>query len=120
MAKKKKNDRHLYNLDIYLARIIVKELKAYEKAAVGVPSCFCYDEDFHEIPIKKADKKWHKILKKMIWSFDEIAKDHPNSFCSKFDEFEKTEDYREAEDRYNEKVDEGLKLFAEYFQSLWI
>lgn len=57
MAKKKKNDKHLCNLDIYLARIIVKELKAYEKAAVGVPSCFCYDEDFHEIPIKKADKK---------------------------------------------------------------
>lgn len=70
MAKKKKNDKHLYNLDIYLAKV--------------------------------------------------IAKDHPNSFCTKFDEFEKPEDFKKAADRYDEKVDEGLRLFAEYFQSLWI
>ena len=120
MAKKKKNDKHLYNLDIYLAKVIAKELKAYEEAAVGVPSCFCYDKDFNEIPIEKAEKRWHKVLKKMIWSFDEIAKDHPNSFCTKFNEYKKPEDFKKAADRYDERIDEGLKLFAEYFQSLWI
>ena len=72
MAKKKKNDKHLYNLDIYLAKVIAKELKAYEKAAVGVPSCFCYDKDWNEIPVEKAEKKWHKVLKKMIWSFGQL------------------------------------------------
>ena len=42
---------------------------------------------------------WHEILDKMIYSFDEILKDDPTD---------------------QDKIQEGLELFAKYYINLWI
>ena len=52
-------------------------------------------------PIGLTLRKWKSILNKMIFAFKIITKDTPNA-----------KDYK--------KVDEGLKLFSNYFTNLWI
>ena len=53
-------------------------------------------------PIGINSKKWTVILNKMIYSFKTIT----NSDT--------------IDNKKRKKIDEGLKLFSEYFQDLWI
>lgn len=120
---KKTFDREFcYNLDVNLAKIIARALKAYEKTVVGVPNDLCYvvvDGELKKIrTMDEAIEYWHKLLKQMIWSFKEIGKGRPHE--PSFSECRTPDDFRQKTDAYNKRVQRGIDLFAEYYQSLWI
>lgn len=98
-----------------------------------------------------AMKEWRDILLKMLWTFEQIRDEYPESpfgkwhekkFYSlleqgiepmevsdkpdecglhavKFNGEETPQEIWDAEDKYREKIQEGLNLFAKYFLSLW-
>lgn len=71
----------------------------------------------HGHPIELTDKQWHKIMDKMIWSFECVSSD------TGFHGFEFKGDYTKATSRryhkHMEKVQEGLDLFGKYYMNLW-
>ena len=84
----------IHNLDYFLAKRILPPLKAFRNRDIGeYPSCLNNVEE------------WKEILDKMIFSFDSIVREYYSSSME-----EQTKD---------NKVKEGLELFAKYFQSLW-
>ena len=162
---RKYNKRRSWDLFSHLAKEITTDLKAFKRYNTNsVPSTihfevlkqFGYDDKLaNEIPDDKwpeidaeSTKRWHEILDKMIWSFEEISLEHPHSPMmntiseyhnrypqlpgESFEDFfnSKTNrpeiwdiyDYEEVKrktEEYNAKVDEGLHLFAEWFENLW-
>lgn len=90
----------LYN---NIALFILPRLKLFkEKQSTidGHPGCF------------RSKKAWHKILDKMIWSFEMIAReDEDSDFPPK--------DWTKSNDEYYREVQKGINLFAKYFQCLW-
>ena len=71
----------------------------------------------HGHPVDLTEKQWHKIMDKMIWSFECL------SSRDGFHGFKFEGDYtRITSRRYHkhmEKVQEGLDLFGKYYMNLW-
>ena len=86
------DDSEMWSLDYTLACFILPRLKRLREVKHGYPSEL---NSFEE---------WTAILDKMILGFELIVNDdtYPNKAMS-----------------YQAKVNESLKLFAEYFQNLW-
>lgn len=82
-------------LDETLAKYILPRLEKFQVLNINSYPC-----DFKNV------EEWHKIIDKMIYSFKNIIKDDliMNIDISKME---------------NEKVQEGLDLFARYFRDLW-
>jgi len=79
----------LFDLDVYLSKLISKKLKAFKASArCSFP---CSVESFEE---------WDKILDKMIYGFDYFL----------YTDFDI--------DKYS-KAQEGIDLFAKHFGNLW-
>lgn len=112
-----------YCLFATLALVIAPALVKYRKYAEGVtPGCMMSEEHWQLCGVlpktkaqkklmakydKQAKKKWLDTLDAMIWSFETIGKSEP-------------EPYDEAERKaYDAKMEYGLKLFAEYYFTLW-
>ena len=97
-----------YSLDYSLALYIYPRLCKFrdEYAKYGTPGCLCYDENEKQLPSEESSKRWIEILDKMIWSFKSII-------------IEPTWNTPEELQEINAKIDEGLHLFADYFQCLW-
>lgn len=85
------DDRLFWAMDEYLSPIIVAGLKNLRKNALGYPAGIT------------SQNKWNKILDKMIFSFEYDKFEYP---------FKKTM-------KDLNKVEEGHKLFAEYYSALW-
>jgi len=85
------DDSELWSLDHSLAKLILPRLKYFRNYAPGFPGCL------------SSEKEWEEILDKMIAAF----------------EFAASEDYWTYETEPHEKFHEGLKLFEEYYSSLW-
>jgi len=86
------DDSEMWNLDYSLAKLILPRLKLFKKTCSVRPS-------------NLTDEQWKDILDEMIWSF--------NWYCGQ--QWSYGKDYATNSNRANE----GLKLFAEYFDSLW-
>lgn len=95
------------------------------------------------IPANDVDENtWENIIDDMIWSFNEISKDYVNSpYNIAFDkywedksvddkcrliedneficDFEYTDELKEQNELYYDKINKGLSLFAKYFSYLW-
>ena len=85
--------RHdLWSLDCTLAMVIAPALKEFKARKAGHPA-------------QVTKKAWNDILDKMIFAFDIMAKGDHISLCDK---------------ESDALVTEGLRLFAEHYQSLWI
>ena len=106
--------------------------------------------DLHK-EISPEMKEWRGILTKMLWTFEQIRDDYPNSPHKKWhneqfwsllkkgimpmeieeeaDEFgfyelklngeETPQEVLDDEEKYREKIQDCLNLFAKYFLSLW-
>ena len=99
MKKKQRQYHHfkneeLWSLDVTIAKFMLPRLKRFKKCT-------------NRYPADLTVKQWDTILDKMIFSFDFIA--GPKMWDVKYMGNEKTW----------KKVNEGLKLFAEWFNSLW-
>ena len=116
--------KDIYNLDNTIARFILPRLKFFRKKICSCPYGFTLEE-------------WKDILDKMILAFELILdKSEPNFGELKFntkktdnghwkmvkdpDSTFDTEAYMKWHIDRQKTIEEGLKLFAEYFQDLWI
>jgi hypothetical protein len=93
-----------WNLDATLSALILPRLIHFRDNHCGMPGClFEYDEKGNILNEEEGCQKWEKILDKMIWAF---------YLYISVDSLYWTEEQKQ-------QINEGLKLFAEYFQSLW-
>jgi hypothetical protein len=93
-----------WNLDATLSALILPRLIHFRDNRCGTPGClFEYDEKGNILNEEEGCQKWEKILDKMIWAF---------YLYISVDSLYWTEEQKQ-------QINEGLKLFAEYFQSLW-
>lgn len=92
-----------WNLDETLAALILPRLIHFRDNHCCAPSCLFEYDEFDHIKEEDGFKKWNEILDKMIWAFYLYISVDPLYW---------TEEQKQ-------QIDEGLKLFAEYFQSLW-
>ena len=105
-----------FNMFETFSRIAAINLRTLKKKAPGVPSDLCLrdKEDIDSIDVKLGMKRWHKILDKMIWSFDEIAADNPNEP----EYFGKDNKESKVHKKYWKRVNKGLDLFRDRFFDL--
>lgn len=95
-----------FSLDYSMAFYIYPRLCKFrdEYAKYGTPSPFCFDENGNQYPDDyNSNGKWIECLNKMCLAFQYIIKE-PNNM--------------EWEEREN-IIQEGLDLFAKYYQDLW-
>lgn len=93
-----------WNLDATLSALILPRLIRFRDNHCSTPGClFEYDEKGNILNEEEGCQKWEKILDKMIWAF---------YLYISVDSLYWTEEQKQ-------QINEGLKLFAEYFQSLW-
>jgi hypothetical protein len=99
------DSRELWSLDYNISKFIVPRLQAYRKAHHGVPTKLV-----DEYGMDLAIIKWNKILDQMIFAFQFIINDNDNNNIEEFHKNWK-KDYPQYQ--------KGMKLFVEYFRSLW-
>ncbi len=85
------DDRDTWSLDLSIAKFALPRLKRFKEVTIGYPGCL------------KSMKEWHEILDKIIYAM-EIRSDD--------------EKWNSA-DTDQQKVEEGCKLFGEWFSALW-
>ena len=85
-----------------LSKITTSELMDLDYAIADfiLPRLIRFKEKSNSYPSGKTFEEYSEILDKMIWSFNYVVKDVKG----------------QEDDRYQE----GMNLFAEYFRSLWI
>ena len=116
-------DEHWFEFRSHCASWAVPRLKMFNEKKCGYP---------HGL----TEEEWTEILNKMIWSFEHIDDDIPIKYSDDYSvEFERTEnedgtvivstknktgsiDFSDIE-KHNDKVQEGLDLFAKYYMNLW-
>jgi hypothetical protein len=88
------DDSETWDMDVTLSKLITPRLKRYIEIA----------SDFsHPGCVENCDK-WTEILNKMVLAFELCADENRSFLMSPEDE---------------QVVEEGLKLFAEYYRGLW-
>lgn len=100
------NPRDTWALDITIAEFILPRLKLFKKLNNGYPG---RNEETNTF------EKWDNLLDKMIWSFEQIANNYEiysNLVMVNNPNLQK--EYHEIDD----KIQEGLMLFAKYYQDL--
>ena len=90
----------LWNLDITFAKFITPRLKGLKLIKHGYPSDITPEE-------------WDIILDKMIWSFEKSA----NEFWWSDEYFDSINN--KTSEHLTNKHQEGLDLFAKYYNALW-
>ena len=95
------NPRDTWSLDYTIAKFVSPRLKLYKKLTIGYPC------EFSDI------SQWYDILDKMIESFDLILNDDGSIDINEYD------NWKEIAKEKNNKIQEGLDLFAKYFRGLW-
>ena len=88
--------KELLNLDETLAKYIYNALYAFKHMRRGVPVRF------------DSEKEWEETLDKMLWAFKEINEGHFGNVYPSQEEIAK-----------ENKIREGLYLFADHFECLW-
>ncbi len=134
------DDRVIWNIDMYLARMMPVWLRQL-KAQKGFPPLVFHGDD---VDIEESEKMWNEILDKMIEGFEaaqhiddlpaweELRKVEQERFGRELlvwnDKDELDELYTELDfwRKYQEQYDEalatfkeGMALFTEHFFSLW-
>ena len=102
-----------WNMDETLAHIILPMLKQLKETKHGYPSDL-------------TEEKWDEILDKMIFSFQSKLEDWNDQFYGPWIEDKSKSlgghfefiDYDSMKE-YQERIDEGFRLFGAYYNSLW-
>ena len=115
----------LMDLDRCIAAFILPRLIAYKAEKYhGIPNGLMPDPtgpnfDFtNTSAFDIASAKWDEMVDKMIWSFNEIL--HGENDLMHQDGMLDRPDYREIEKAHYARIREGMDLFAEYIQALWM
>lgn len=118
----------VWNLDQTFALIAYPALQQLKKSKQGIPSSFsavggedytgqqCFDfyaatNEWFELRVEQ----WNAVLDKMIWAFHEIAfEPGENKYYPEGGEYDHI-----GLMKYNDRLQEGLDLFAKHYMSLW-
>lgn len=93
-----------WNLDKTFAALILPRLICFRDNHYGMPGCLLkYDDNIKILDEEEGHKKWEEIIDKMVLAF---------YLYISVETINRTEEQKQ-------QIDEGLKLFAKYFQSLW-
>lgn len=117
-----------WNADVILATIIVPVLKLLKENKYGSPMTDYEDapEEFRSYnsegydPADRWDgdknmhKRWNWVLDEMIYAFENVSDDKWEELCYIDNEFN-TEIY----ESYNNRINNGLRLFSKYYRGLW-
>ena len=95
----------VWNLDTRSASIISSHLHAFLTASKGTPRGV--PGVVRSLNTEQGHREWQKIIRKMIYAFDTYLT---------FDSSQKYD--KQSEDAI--KVKEGMQLFIDYFNYLWI
>lgn len=104
-------DRHdTFSLYTTLANVIYPSLIEFKKHINGAP--WIENKDVPKYLWGKDDnvdalffKRWHWVLDQMIYAFGALANEK--------------EDPNEDSKKHNDKIQNGLRLFAKYYKCLW-
>jgi hypothetical protein len=100
------DERECWNLDITLAAYIYPRLKVFKEM----------NHISRPFSLKDGDE-WEQIIDKMLWSFEQIIQGYAKMLeITHYDDSKK--DSKEIDEYFN-KINDGLFLFAKYFQDLW-
>lgn len=117
-----------YSLDHTLAMVIAPALTTFRDRVMnpdimtGIPSCFLVEND--DPDLTESCKAFCEALDKMIWSFDQIARDKPDEpdLPPRGPAWGKNADAKEwldATEQYHLRIQEGIDLFAKHYTNLW-
>lgn len=109
------SEEALYDLCDHIVAIVLPALRRFEHYAGSIPSALFVDGDPDKTDMEKAEKEWHEILQKMIWSFDQYKRDEPDAPWKKGMSLNSPE-----QKAYNKRFHDGFQLFGEYLTSLWL
>jgi len=140
------DDFDVWSMDYTISLIILPMLKLLKDQKHGAP--FTDDEDVPEgMNLKSTEapplehewdtddnffKRWDWIMDEIIWTFEQLTSENNNENRF-YDRSECTEDSEDIHDwlkskikidqeglkKYNERINNGLRLFGKYFRSLW-
>lgn len=105
------NEAELHDLYYTLAKIIhpaLVQFKNSERYSYPFSFTVLYDEE-------EARQRWEEAIDKMIWSFEQIVNETDYYFPSISADSEEWKNVAE----YHSKLEEGFKLFGEYYTDLW-
>ncbi|QDP66531.1 MAG: hypothetical protein Tp1111DCM1126091_37 [Prokaryotic dsDNA virus sp.] len=109
---------------------LVKFRDDYDKLGI-----YSVPVDIAEAHPENSSEKWLEIIDKMIYAFADIEPEYSGEITIHTDRIENSgyrrlttevsdqdawERYREESLEHQQKVEEGLMLFGEYFRSLWV
>lgn len=108
------DDKAVWSLDHYLAKIIPQILKKLKEDKEGTPMEFFnglpYEDEntysYSEESIKIADERWNAVLDEMILGFE------------RYNKLWETSSYEEEREGYK-KVERALELLKLHFENLW-
>lgn len=125
-----------WSMDTTLAMIVLPMLKQLKKTKHGSPNVDmqdvpeelrCHNTEDHDdqqtfkfytqYELTEGDKdihaRWDWVLEEMIWSFEQITSDGES-------EFYKNEVWDiEGHTKYNDRINNGVRLFGKYYRGLW-
>nr|DAF54711.1 MAG TPA: hypothetical protein [Siphoviridae sp. ctqPo10] len=98
------NPKETLDLDCNIAKYVLPRLKLFKKLNNGYPG----------IEGMETEEKWDEALDKMIWSFEQAA-----NYYEIYESIDcNNSDWKEKYKETNDKIQEGLLLFAKWFQHL--
>lgn len=97
----------VWNLDMRLADIIAKHLRAFLKTEKG-PNGGCPASMSESCGLDAGSRKWLNTIRKMIYAFEEYSR-------SRY-----TNEYMDMEETKRKRIKEGMQLFVDHFHHLWI
>lgn len=117
----------VWSFDSYLSKVISQGVKHLKTHKMGYPTGIAETEE-------EALKKWENILDEIIWSFDQYNKcsvgdlsfyipkpknETEENWKNWIDNHEKKYRIRIMSKEEDERMRNGMKLFIEYYSSLW-
>lgn len=97
------DDRAEWGLCSYITDIALPVLRYLKEEKNGIP----FIEYMQKKSFKSQEKEWKKIISKMIRAFELLKEEDDGTMY-----------YLDVK-KYNKEIQEGLALFAKYYQSLW-
>lgn len=114
-----------WSMDMTLASIIAPMLRQMKECKHGVPPSLIpsdhhtsqyvfdfIDDDVRQDEVSQGARKWDEHLEKMIWAFEMVSTGAWGSAAA-------PKDYPGDYDAFYKDVHDGIKLFAEFYGSLW-
>jgi hypothetical protein len=146
-VKIKIDNYDVWGMDHTLSLIILPMLKKLQEMKHGAPNVDDEDvpdglglrstearpKDYEWEADQNHFKRWDWVLEEMIWTFEQVASDdddakfYDHSECNYSDSkiifstenMSKLKVDREGLEKHHKRIENGLRLFGKYYQSLW-